>query len=106
MARTDRLDAADKVRLLRNLAFQIRRKRPADEALGDVLEQEFRGGRHKLLRPVSDALGEAGVLAALKLLGLVGDEAGAVLAVVLDANDHRLLAGALENLADYTEQSA
>ncbi len=106
MARTDSLDTADKVRLLRALAFQIRRKRPADEAFTDVLEQEFRGGRHRLFRPASDALGESGVLAALKLLCLVGEEAAAVLAVVLEANDHRLLASALEHLADYTEQSA
>jgi len=105
MARTDSLDTADKVRLLRALAFQIRRKRPAGEAFGEVLEQEFRGGRHRLFRPASDALGESGVLAALKLLGLVGDEAAAVLTVVVDANDHRLLAGALEHLADFTEQS-
>ena len=57
MARNDSLDTADKVRLLRALAFQIRRKIPATDALTDVMEQEFRGGRHKLFRPASDALG-------------------------------------------------
>lgn len=106
MARNDSLDVADKVRLLRALAFQIRRKRPAEEAFTDVLEQEFRGGRHRLFRPASDALGESGFLVALMVLGLIGDEAAAVLTVVFDANDHRLLAGALEHLADHTERLA
>lgn len=105
MARNDSLDLPDKVRLLRALAFQIRRKRPADEAFADVAEQEFRGGRHKLFRPASDALAESGFVAALKCLSLIGDEAAVVLSTVLDANDHRLLASSLERLADYIEQS-
>ena len=105
MARNDSLDTADKVRLLRALAFQIRRKIPATDAMTDVMEQEFRGGRHKLFRPASDALGESGVLAALAVLCLVGDEAAAILHVVIEANDHRMLANALEQLADYQEAS-
>lgn len=106
MARNDSLDAAEKVRLIRALAFQIRRKHPAVEAFTEVLEQEFRGGRHRMFRPTSDALGESGFLAALKVLGLIGEEAAVILDIVIDANDHRLLAGALERLADHTEQSA
>ena len=105
MARTDSLDTADKTRLLRALAFQIRRKRPAEDAFTDVLEQEFRGGRHRLFRPVGDALAERGFVAAMMLLGLIGDEAAVVLGVVFTANDHRLLAGALEHLADFVEGS-
>ena len=106
MARNDSLDVADRVRLLRALAFQIRRKHPADEAFTEVVELEFRGGRHKLFRPAGDALAESGFVAAVKMLGLIGEEAAVVLEVVVDANDHRLLAGVLERLADHTEQSA
>jgi hypothetical protein len=104
MARKDSLGTGDKARLLRALAFQIRRKRPLEDAFTDVLEQEFRGGRHRLFRPAADAMAETGILSALVLLGLLGIEAAAVMAAVLEANDHRLLAGALERLADHAEQ--
>ncbi|CAA7624467.1 hypothetical protein [Magnetospirillum sp. SS-4] len=104
MARKDSLGSGDKARLLRALAFHIRRKRPVEEAFTEVMEQEFRGGRHRLFRPVADAMAETGILSAFILLGLMGIEAGAVMAAVLEANDHRLLAGALERLADHAEQ--
>ena len=40
------------------------------------------------------------------MLCLVGDEAASILHVVMEANDHRLLANALEKLADYQEASS
>ena len=94
----------DKGRVLRALAFEIRRKRPADEALASCIESEGRGGRHRPWRPISSAPESEGFLAALKLAGLVGDEAAVVLTVVIESNDHRLLGSALAALADYVEQ--
>jgi hypothetical protein len=103
MARKDTLDAEDKARLLRATAFQVRRKRPAEEAFTEVLEQEFRGGRHRMFKPAADAMAETGVLSAFVLLGLMGLEAASIMAAVLETRDHRLLAGALERLADHIE---
>ena len=96
----------DKGRVLRALAFEIRRKRPADEALASCIENEGRGGRHRQWRPISAALESDGFLAALKLAGLVGDEAAEVLTVVVESHDHRLLGSALGALADFVEQRA
>ncbi|MBX9634333.1 MAG: hypothetical protein K2X44_05060 [Magnetospirillum sp.] len=103
MAKNDTLDPDDKVRLLRALAFQIHRKRPGDEALGEILGQESRGGRSRVFRPANDALAERGFSAAMQVLGMVSDEAAILLEVVIDANDHRLLSSALGKLADFIE---
>ena len=96
--------SADKARFLRALAFEIRRKRPADEALTDCIEKEGRGGRHRVFRQALIVLQAEGFLAALKSAGLVGEEAAGVLAAIMAENDHRLLAGALNGLAEYHEQ--
>lgn len=103
MARHDTLDTEDKVRVLRALAFQIHRKRPADEVFNEILDHESKGGRRRAFRPAADALAESGFLEAVKVLGLVGDEAALVLEVVIDTNDHRLLSSALGKLADFSE---
>ncbi|MBI3446568.1 MAG: hypothetical protein HY055_14720 [Magnetospirillum sp.] len=103
MARQDTLDLEDKVRLLRALAFQIHRKRAAEEVLGELLEHESKGGRRRAFRAGTDALAESGFMDAMKALGLIGDEAALILEVVFGANDHRLLSNALTHLADYAE---
>jgi hypothetical protein len=96
--------ASDKARFLRALAFEIRRKRPAVEALADCIDKEGRGGRHRVFRQASAMLETEGFLPALQAAGLIGEEAAAILAEVVAANDHRLLAGAINNLADYYGQ--
>lgn len=103
MAKNDTLDSEDKVRLLRALAFQIHRKRPGDEVLGEMLGQESRGGRSRVFRPASETLTERGFVAAMQVLGMVGDEAAILLDVVVESNDHRLLSNALGKLADFVE---
>ncbi len=94
---------ADKVRFLKALAFEIRRKKPAAEAMADCIEQEGRGGRHRIFRQASTILESDGFVAALLAAGLVGPEAAAVLDMVLAENDHRLLAGAITGLANYQD---
>ncbi|MDR3440017.1 hypothetical protein [Telmatospirillum sp.] len=91
----------DKGRFLRALAYEIRRKRPADEALADCIDKEGRGGRHRSFREASAALESDGFVAALRAAGMVGEEASAVLQIVVEANDHRLLASAIDTLADF-----
>jgi hypothetical protein len=93
--------SADKARFLKALAFEIRRKRPAEDALTDCIEREGRGGRHKAFRQAASVLQSAGFIAALQAAGLVGDEAASVLATVMAENDHRQLASAINGLADY-----
>jgi len=104
MARSDGPDPQDKVRLLRALAFRIHRKRPPEEALGELLGEESRGGRHRQYKAALDALADLGVLASMQTLGILGAEAAAVLAAILDSNDHRLMSAALGRLADYIER--
>ena len=94
----------DKARFLKALAFEIRRKRPAEEALTDCIEREGRGGKHKEFRKASAVLEAEGFVPALQAAGLVGDEAAAVFAAVMEENDHRLLAGAITALADFNER--
>ena len=94
----------DKARFLKALAFEIRRKRPAEEALTECIEQEGRSGRHKAFRQAVAVLEADGFVPALKAAGLVGDEAAVVLTCVVDGNDHRLLAGALAGLAEFWEE--
>ena len=99
-------DASEiKARFLRALAFEIHRKRPAAEAMVDCIEREGQRGRHRTLRPASAALASEGVVAALKVADLLGDEAAVVLAAVVAGGDHRLLSAALNNLADYHERA-
>lgn len=104
MARNDGRDPEEKARLLRGLAFRIHKKRPPEEALDELLGEESRGGRHRAFRPALDVLADLGFVPALQTLGLVGPEGAAVMAAVLDANDHRLLSAALGRLADYVER--
>jgi hypothetical protein len=94
---------SDKARFLKGLAFEIRRKRPAEEALNDCIEQEGRGGRHKAFRQAAAVLAAEGFLPALQAAGLIGDEAAAVLASIMAENDHRLLAGAIAGLAEFQD---
>jgi len=94
----------DKVRFLKALAFEIRRKRPAEEAMTDCIEREGRGGRHKAFRQAAATLADEGFVPALQAAGLIGDEAASVLSVVAEENDHRLLAGAIASLAEFQER--
>ncbi|WP_043744421.1 hypothetical protein [Paramagnetospirillum magneticum] len=106
MARQDTIDDEDKVRLLRALAFQIHRKRPAEEALGELLEHESKGGRRRAFRAGVDALAADGFTAAMDALGLFNDDALVLLGVLADSGDHRLLSSALGKLADLLESKS
>lgn len=103
MAKQDTIDDEDKVRILRALAFHIHRKRPAEEALSEVLDNESKGGRRRAFRAGVDALAAEGFTAAMAALNLFTDEAMAVLGVVAESGDHRLLSTALGRLADLQE---
>jgi hypothetical protein len=94
----------DKIRFLKALAFEIRRKRPPEEALNECIEQEGRGGRHKAFRQAAAVLAAEGFVPALRAADLIGDEAAAVLTSVMEENDHRLLASAIGGLADFHER--
>lgn len=96
----------EKVRLLRALAFHIHKKEAPEDALTACFEAEGRGGRHRQWRQAGAVLESEGFTAALLAGELIGPEAAAVLAVVADARDHRLLSGALTALADYLDHSA
>ncbi|CCG42096.1 hypothetical protein [Magnetospirillum molischianum] len=106
MARNNSLDSVEKARLLRGLAFRVHRKQPCPEALAEMLGEESRGGRHRIFSAALDLISEEGVLPALQAIDLIGDEAAAIMAAVLDANDHRLLSAALGRLADHIERTA
>jgi HEAT repeat protein len=106
MARQDTIDDDDKVRLLRALAFQIHRKRPAEEALLELLEHESKGGRRRAFRAGIDALAAEGFTAAMAELGMFGEDALVLLAVLVDSGDHRLLSGALGKIADLLESKS
>ena len=95
---------SDRARFLKALAFEIRRKRPAEEALNDCIEQEGRGGRHKAFRQAAAVLASEGFVPALQAAGLVGDEAAAVLASIVAESDHRLLASVIAGLAEFHER--
>lgn len=97
-------NASDKARFLKALAFEIRRKRPPEEALTDCIDQEGRGGRHKAFRQAANVLAAEGFVPALLAADLIGDEAAAVLTSVMEENDHRLLAGAIAGLAEFHER--
>jgi hypothetical protein len=98
--------AMEKARFLRALAFEIRRKLPPDDALAECIGKEGRGGRHRLFRQISIVLESDGFVPALLAAEMVGAEASAILTTVAEANDHRLLASAINTLADFQEQQA
>lgn len=104
MARGDSLDTEDKVRLLRSLAFHVHRKRPMDEALMELVEQELRGTRRRVYRAAAECMAQGDTLGALQAIDVVGDEAACVLGPMIDDGDHRLLSAALNRLADWAEQ--
>ncbi len=106
MARHDTIDDEDKVRVLRALAFQIHRKRPAEEALAELLEHESKGGRRRAFRAGTDALAADGFTAAMDALGLFNDDALVLLGVLAESGDHRLLSSALAKLADLLESKS
>lgn len=100
MARQETLATDEQARLLRGLAFQIHRKQPADEVLREHFDEQFRMGRRREYRAANDALAESGFAAALRALGMIGDEGALLLAAIVESKDHRLLATALNLLAD------
>ena len=97
-------NSSDKARFLKALAFEIRRKRPPEEALTECIDQEGRGGRHKAFRQAAATLAAEGFVPALLAADLIGEEAAAVLTSVMEENDHRLLAGAIAGLAEFHER--
>jgi len=96
--------SSDKARFLKALAFEIRRKRPAEEAMTECIEQEGRGGRHKAFRQAAAVLAEQGFVPALLAADLIGEEAAVVLESLMTESDHRLLAGAIAGLAEFHEK--
>ncbi|PKU25050.1 hypothetical protein [Telmatospirillum siberiense] len=94
----------DKARLLRALAFEIRRKIPAGDALSTCIEREGRGGRHRLYRQASAVLESEGFVPALLAAGVVGEEAAVILDIVMATHDHRTLADAIGGLADFQDR--
>ncbi len=99
-------DMEVKVRFLRALAFEIQRKRPADEAMIDCIEKEGQRGKHRMLRSANDVLRSDGFIPALQEAGFLGEEAAVVLAAVSASGDHRLLSTSISRLADFHEQAA
>ncbi len=95
---------SDSVRFLRTLAFEIHRKRPADEALAECIGKDGRGGRHRQFRQAAALLESDGFVAALQAADMLGDEAAVLLEAIIAAADHRLLAAALGKLADHHEK--
>ncbi|WP_142850076.1 hypothetical protein [Telmatospirillum sp. J64-1] len=103
MARSQSLSGGDKARLLRAFAFHIHRKEPAEDVLRTHIEEQLRAGRRREYLPVEAALNESGFAAALKAMTVIGEETAVILAAVVDAKDHRLLAACLNDLADFVE---
>ena len=103
MARNTGLDGEDKARLLRALAFEIRRKRAGDEVLREHIDQQYALGRRREIRAADEALSERGFAAGLVALDLIGAEAAVVVAAIVEGKDHRVLAAALNDLADFIE---
>lgn len=103
MAKNEALDKAEKIQMLRQMAFHIHRKREPAEVLGEFLDEQFRLGRRREFRPAADAMNAGGFAEAMQALGMVGDEGALLLGVILDGKDHRLMAAALNALADRIE---
>lgn len=103
MARHGSLDTEEKVRLLRALAFQVHRKRAADEVLAEHIDDQFAMGRKREYRPAADAMNADGFVAALQALEILGDEAAVLMRAIHESKDHRLMASALNGLADFLE---
>lgn len=103
MAKANHHGNEERSRLLRALAFHIHRKRSADEVLREHIDQKMANGQRREYREADETLTNDGFVATLRVLGLIGGEAAAVLAAVIEAKDHRLLADALGRLADLDE---
>jgi len=99
------LDASEKARLLRAVAFQAQRKQPVDEVLLGYVQGELQRGRRKEYRPVMEALQENGAVASMLALGLIGEETGILLSKIIEHKDHRLLADSLNALSDRWESA-
>lgn len=104
VARAQTAQTTNKAPALRALAFQIHRKKPPEEALLEHLQEQMQSGQWKRYKPAEEALAESGFVAALQVLDLVNDEAAAVLSAVVDGRDHRLLASALNALANLHDE--
>lgn len=70
----------------------------------EYVEEELQRGRRKEFRPAAEAMNEHGAAVALKVLGLIGDEASAILEVLVKGKDHRQLSDVLESLAALQEE--
>lgn len=103
MARNE-THAAEKARLLRALAFEIHRKLPAHEALQGYFDQQFQLGRRREVRGANDILADQGFAAALRALDMMSDDAALLLEAIVVSKDHRLLASALNTLADHLDR--
>jgi len=101
----DILDASEKARLLRAVAFQAQRKQPLDEVILGYVQGELQRGRRKEFRPVMESLQNDGPIAAMLALTLLGEEGGLLLGFIVASKDHRLLADALNALADRWESA-
>lgn len=99
-------ESSDRSRFLKALAFEIHRKRPAEQAMEHCIEQEGRGGRHRLFRQANLVLQSDGFIASLQAAELLGDEAARLLKVIYAAQDHRLLAEAINELAEFQQETA
>lgn len=106
MARNKLNDPAEKAKILRSLAHQVHRKQSLEDVLLDFIEDNLRQNRNREFRPAEQALREDGPSAALRALDLIGDETSRILGCVIEANDHRLLAAALDNLAQFQDENA
>lgn len=105
MARNPVIPADEKIGLLRQMAFQVHRKRDAEEVFQAYLDEQFQKGRRREFRAAGDAMGETGLAAALQALEILGEEGAVLLDVLLGSKDHRLIAAGLNALADYLERS-
>lgn len=103
MARPNITSNTDKAKLLRALAFEIHRKRPADEAMNAYLDDQMRSGKHREFRAAQDALNESGFAAALHALNLISDDGAVILKCLIEGGDHRLQSNALTALAEFLE---
>lgn len=106
MARNKLNDPSEKAKVLRSLAHQVHRKQSLDDVLMDYIEDNLRQNRNREFRPAEQALREEGPSAALRALDLIGEETSRILGCVIEADDHRLLSAALDNLADYQDEVA
>ena len=100
-----RNESKERVVLLKELAFHIHKKQSPADALTQCFEAEGKNGRHRKWRQPAAILETDGFVPALVAAELVGTEAAAVLAVVENSGDHRLLSNALAALAEWMGQN-